>query len=185
MIRVINSGKYLHKERVPIGCVIGCLKNATSFQKLICKCVTINFTKLWRIGVPTRGSSSRQLSKLWYRSWVKAQYWKPLIVYTRFTIFSRTRVCPSTLISTCAYTITYLYKHLFCSKCEFIGQILSYFWTMIPGWVICQSLNFTLSQWGIRILDKSGGAHFYQIFGCRLITVPVSGCFGHHFGSRD
>ena len=144
-----------------------------------------HFTKLWRIWVPIRGSSLTWLSMLWFLSRVEARYWKPLIVYTRFTIFSRTQVCPLTLISTCAYKITYLYKHLFCSKCEFIGWLSSYFWITIPSWVIRQSLNFTLSQWGIRILDKSGGAHFYQIFGCRLITVPVSGCFGHHFGSRD
>ena len=49
---------------------------------------------LWGIRVLTQGSSSRQLSKLWYLKWVEARYWKPLIVYTRFTIFSQTRVCP-------------------------------------------------------------------------------------------
>ena len=66
--------------------------------------------------VQTRGSSLRRLSKLWYLSRVEAWYWKPLIAYTQFTIFSLTRVCSSTLISTRAYTITYSYKHLFCSK---------------------------------------------------------------------
>ena len=37
--------------------------------------------KLCRIGIPTRGSSSRWLSKFWYLSRVDAQYWKPITEY--------------------------------------------------------------------------------------------------------
>ena len=47
-------------------------------------------SKLWQIGVPTWGSSSRQLLKLWYLSQVKVWYLKPLIVYTWTAIFSLT-----------------------------------------------------------------------------------------------
>ena len=65
-------------------------------------------TKLWQIWVPIGGSSSRWLSKLRYLSQVKACYWKPLIVYTRFTIFSLTGVC----LSTYDTAATYLYKRV-------------------------------------------------------------------------
>ena len=42
--------------------------------------------KLCRIGIPTRGSSSRWLSKFWYLSRVDAQYWKPITEYVVQTI---------------------------------------------------------------------------------------------------
>ena len=56
--------------------------------------LNIKASKLWRIGVPTWGSSSSWLLKLWYRSRVDAPYWKPIIVHTRFPILSPTLVCP-------------------------------------------------------------------------------------------
>ena len=37
-------------------------------------------TKIRRIRVLTWGSSSRQISKFWFPSWVKAGYWIPLII---------------------------------------------------------------------------------------------------------
>ena len=67
-------------------------------------------------------------------------------MFTQITILSPTRICPITLIFTCAYTNTYLFKHLFWSKCEFIGQLLSYFQITIPGRVIRQSLLFSFFQ---------------------------------------
>ena len=62
--------------------------------------------KLWWIGVPTWGSSSRQISWIWYLSWVLARYWNSLIEYTQFTITMTTPVCTNTFTYTRAYTIT-------------------------------------------------------------------------------
>ena len=62
--------------------------------------------KLQRIRVLTWGLPSRRLSKLWFLSWVDAQYWKPIILYTWFSILSPTRVCPITLFFTHAYIFT-------------------------------------------------------------------------------
>ena len=59
--------------------------------------------KLRWIGVPTRGSCFRRLSKLWYISRVEAWYSIPLFVPTRLPILSLIQSWLITLILTCVW----------------------------------------------------------------------------------
>ena len=119
--------------------------------------------------VPTKpnfGESGSQLevhpwlSNLWYLSLVDAWYEKPIIVYTRFSIFSLTRVFPITLFIPkclmksgkrearivkadygCVHLNTrtpYLYLTWYSTLNK--GWLSSYFQITIPGWVIHLSL---------------------------------------------
>ena len=66
---------------------------------------------------------------------------KKKILFTQLTIISPTRVSPSTIIFTSAYTITYSHSSLCWSKGEISGRVPSYFWITIRTWVTPRSLE--------------------------------------------